>query len=124
MTVPNTRRGFTAVVCSSCPASAHLAVLDALRAVVRESALGVLVTSRCLAGRFACATGLHGRGTMVIVQPCTAERRPIGPAHWIGPLTDPADVTTVRDWLRAGAWDPDALPARLTAGLARAAARN
>lgn len=127
MTPPNHGRGFTAVVCHSCPAAADLAVLDALRAVVRASAHGVLVSSPCLAGRLACAAGRHGRGAMVVVQPCTAARRPLGPAHWIGPLTDHDDVAAVRDWLRAGVWDRNALPTRLTAGLERAvaaAARN
>jgi hypothetical protein len=68
-------------------------------------------------GALACATRPHGPGTMVILQPCSIDRVPSGPARWIGPINDKNDIRTVRNWLEQGQWDCRALPHRLRAEL-------
>jgi hypothetical protein len=50
---------------------------------------------------------------MVVLQPCAHDRRPEGPAHWIGPIGGEDDVRIVRDWLERGEWDCHQLPERL-----------
>jgi hypothetical protein len=109
--------GFTAVLCSApgCGVDDDGTVagrlIDALRAVVRASRHGVLVTTGCLFGTAAC--GVRARAPVVLVQACDEERRPIGIALRVGPLRTTADVDLLVSWLRAGHLDPAALPARL-----------
>ena len=115
--------GYTVVACAAVPCRGEPA--DDLRAVLRDcvagSALGVLVVAGCTMGPTGC--GLRPPGPVVVVQPCDAERRPMGAAVRIGPVRSAEDVDAVRDWLRAARFDPAALPARLTA-LHGAAMRN
>ena len=82
----------------------------------------MLVTTGCLRGTISCAARPHGPGAVVAMQPCSVERIPHGPTHWIGPIADPADLREVCDWLERGDWDAAALPERLRADLNRSAA--
>lgn len=111
------RRAFTVVACTHCPTGALSGVLDELRSTVRRSGHGVLVTAPCLLGALTCAAHRPGPGVMVVVQPCTIDRAPLGAAHWIGPLVDTADVADLRHWLLRGDWDRHALPDRLRSAL-------
>jgi hypothetical protein len=90
-------------------------VLEELRATIRRCAHGMLVTTACMLGPLACAVRPHG--PVVILQPCSVERVPIGSARWIGPINDKADIRALRDWLEQGEWDSGALPDRLRADL-------
>jgi hypothetical protein len=102
-------------LCTSCTAKPKLAVLEELRATIRRCAHGMLVTTACMLGPLACAARPHG--PMVILQPCSVEHVPIGPARWIGPINDKVDMRALRDWLERGEWDYRALPDRLRAEL-------
>jgi hypothetical protein len=87
-----------------------------LRECVRRNRHGVLVSAGCLLGRLGChALGVSGRraGALVVVQRCSPDRAPIGPALWIGPLSTVEDVATVCRWLDAGDLTSTNLPARL-----------
>ncbi|ALE72983.1 hypothetical protein FRP1_07525 [Pseudonocardia sp. EC080625-04] len=133
--------GFTAVRCAACAQmpsgfdeDAHGTVaalpgvdevlVEGLRAVVQDSAHGMLVTSGCRFGPGVCA----GRrpGMMVLVQACDAGRRhPESPVVAVGPVRSTDDVRAVTRWLQGGgAPDPQALPARLRCAIAPEAARG
>ena len=119
--------GFTAVLCTS-PAcgvgdegTVTNGLIDALRAVVRSSRFGVLVTTGCLFGGVACG-GKATRSPVVLVQACDTQRRPTGIAVRVGPMRTDADVEALVSWLRSGHLDAGALPARLLAMHRRAAA--
>jgi hypothetical protein len=109
--------GFTVIVCRSATCgrggsggvAEHL--FGALREAVRSTRHGVLVSTGCLLGHATCAG--RAPGPVVLVQPCDAERAPLGPAVRIGPLSSAADVEALAAWLRAGLLDPGLLPARL-----------
>ena len=109
--------GFTAVLCTApgCgaddPATVAGRLVDVLRAAVRDSKLGVLVSTGCLLGRPACT--LRVTSPVVVVQPCDAGRRPTAGAVRIGPLRTAADVDALGSWLRAGRLEPGLLPAHL-----------
>jgi len=71
---------FTVVVCAGC-GGADTSVLDELRAVVRDSPGGMLVSTPCLLGSH-CPN--HSDGAVVVMlQPCRADRSPVGPAQWV-----------------------------------------
>ena len=90
---------FTAVVCTGCE-QADTSVLDALRTVVRDCPGGMLVSTPCLLGPN-CHTR-QGGGVVVMVQPCRADRSPVGPAQWV-PIADSADLDELcATALRAG----------------------
>jgi hypothetical protein len=108
-----TSRPFTVFLCTSCPAKRELAVLEELSATIRRCRHGVLVTTACMLGPLACAALPHG--PIAILQPCSVEHVPIGPAHWIGPINDVNDILALGDWLEQGEWDYRALPHRLRA---------
>lgn len=110
-----TSRPFTVFLCTSCPATRELAVLEELRATIRRCAHGMLVTTACMLGPLACAAQPHG--PIVILQPCSVEHVPIGSPRWIGPINDTNDIQALRDWLEHGVWDYRALPDRLRAEL-------
>jgi hypothetical protein len=109
--------GFTAVFCrsSGCGsgdrATVAVDLFTALRDAVRESRNGVLVSAGCLLGPSIC--GARATAPVVLVQPCDAERRPVGAAVPVGPLRTAADVETLTGWLRTGSLDPALLPAHL-----------
>ena len=71
---------FTVYLCTSCTAEPKLAVLEELRATIRRCAHGMLVTTACMLGPLGCAARPHG--PIVILQPCSVERVPIGSASW------------------------------------------
>ena len=104
---------FTVVVCTGCGA-AEMAVLEALRAVVRRCRHGILVSAPCLLGPQVCQTR-HGQGAVVMLQPCWPDRSPVGPAQWIGPITDSAELAELCDWIASGEW-AGALPSAPRAG--------
>jgi hypothetical protein len=88
---------------------------------VRRNRHGVLVSTGCLLGRLGChALGVSARraGPLVVVQRCSPDRTPTGPAVWIGPVSTAEDVTIVCRWLDAGDLTSIALPARLRFGAA------
>lgn len=93
---------FTVVVCAGCGA-ADTSVLDALGAVVRDSAGGMLVSTPCLLGPH-CQVR-RGGGAVVMLQPCWPDRSPVGPAHWVGPIAGSAQLVELCDWIRQGDWD-------------------
>jgi hypothetical protein len=96
------------VVCDGCPTGpgqpGSAAVIDALRGVVRGCPHGMLVTVSCLLGPVLCS-GRTGPGVVAAVQPCTADRKPIGRAHFVGPMDDPADPGRLRAWVHGGRWE-------------------
>ena len=110
-----TSRPFTVILCTTCTAKPGLGLLETLRAAVRSCEHGVLVTTACLLRPLTCAAHPHRAGAMVILQPCSVDRGPSGPAHWIGPINDTNDTRAVRDWLQRGQWDDHTLPERLRA---------
>ncbi|MEZ0359201.1 hypothetical protein [Mycobacterium sp. SA01] len=76
---------FTVVVCAGC-APPDASVIDALRTMVRESSGGMLVSTPCLLGPDGCPDGCQahrGDGAVAMLQPCRADRTPVGPARWI-----------------------------------------
>lgn len=120
--------GYTALSCvagrcgTGDAATVGDAVVAELRAVVRGSEQGVLVSAGCLLGGAACAE--RPVAPVVVVQPCDDERRPTSHALVVGPLRTTADVAALGAWLRAGDLDPGLLPAHLLSGRLLAAARR
>lgn len=113
-------RGFTAIVCHG-PRCGHdhgQAAVREFRGPVRRHRHGVLISAGCMLGHLSChawatSSGRPCTGTLLIVQHCSPERTPIGPAWWIGPLTTEDDIATVRRWLDTRDLSITALPARL-----------
>ena len=64
----------------------------------------MLVTTGCLLERQACAGSAPG-GVTVVVQPCGADRRPEGPARWLGPVEGAKEVRAVCRWIERGDWN-------------------
>jgi hypothetical protein len=98
-----TVRPFTVIVCTACAADGDAAVPAELRATIRRSAHGMLVTTGCLLAPGRCTQAV-GRVT-VAVQPCTVDRRPEGRVRWVGPIDGAGDVRALCRWLERGAWD-------------------
>jgi hypothetical protein len=122
-----TGRAFTVIVCSCCAAEPGLSVLQGLRESIRRCRHGILVSAPCLLGKLTCAARTDGSGAMVLLQPCSTDRSPVGPPRWVGPITNPADTEAVRAWLERGDWNVGALPQRLRSQLnsvAAASSRN
>ncbi|MBW0101038.1 hypothetical protein [Pseudonocardia sp. KRD291] len=116
--------GFTVVRCGGCAGfpsgfddgAAELPGVDevlvaGLRAVVRDSRHGVLVTAGCPFGEHRCA----GReaGMMLLVQTCDEHRAPSAPVLPVGPIRGTSDVQAVTRWLATATFDPCLLPLRL-----------
>lgn len=114
MTRRTTRRaqpapeGFTAVLCrteNGCGA-ADDSLVEPLRAAVRQSAFGMLITTGCLARHLHCPHHGGNRvarpGIRLIVQPCTRDPTPLGAAVTFGPLTDASQAQDLADWLIKG----------------------
>jgi hypothetical protein len=81
------------------------------------------MSAGCLLGRIGChafAVGGVGptAGALLMVQPCSTDRAPVGPALWVGPLANDDDVVAVRRWLDAGDLRTGCLPAHLRFGAA------
>ncbi|GAA1391185.1 hypothetical protein GCM10009613_33160 [Pseudonocardia kongjuensis] len=97
-------------------------LFEGLRAVVRDSPHGMLVTAGCRLGPAVCA----GRrpGLMLLVQGCVPDRsRATSPVVAVGPVRSTLDVRVVTGWLQGGgAPDPMALPARLRCAISPAPA--
>jgi hypothetical protein len=121
-----TSRPFTAAVCTSCAAGPATQLLLALRGSIRRCPHGMLVTTGCLLGEFTCAVRPSGEGAVLVLQPCSVDRTPAGPARWVGPVRHAVDARVVCDWLERGDWELDALPSRLSAewNFAKPANRN
>ena len=117
-----TQRAFTVVCCEGCAGDSESSVSGALRESIRRCDHGVLVRAGCLLGPLTCATHRRGPGVMVILQPCSVDRRPRGPASWVGPINGQDDVRVVRDWLEQGEWEFQDLPDRLRPRLPTAVA--
>jgi len=107
---------FTVVVCDGGFCGEHgRSVVEGLRDCVRGHPHAMLVSAGCLLGRAGCHAFAAGRGNgaLVMVQPCTIERRPVGPALWAGPVADDADLADLLRWLDGGDLRAALLPARL-----------
>ena len=73
--------------------------MDGLRDCVRRHPHGVLMSAGCVLGAIGCraaAVADGRRGPLLVVQPCTVDRDPHGPAIGVGPVTGDEDVTAVR----------------------------
>ncbi len=105
--------GYTAVLCAELPCRTEdfPDTAAALRECVRTSQHGVLVTAGCTAGAPGCR--LRRPGPLLLVQPCDAERRPVGPAVRVGPVTGPEDISAIEEWMRDPRLDSAPLPAHL-----------
>jgi hypothetical protein len=112
-----TDRPFNVIVCSCCATEPGLSVLQELRESIRRCPHGILVSAPCLLGKLTCAARTDGPGTMVLLQPCSTDRSPLGLPQWIGPLTNPADTEAAQAWIERGRWDIDTLPQRLQSPL-------
>lgn len=110
-----TNRAFNVVVCTSCAAEPVVSTLAELRSTISRCRHGVLVRATCILGSLTCASRPTGTGAMVVLQACSNDRSPIGPALWIGPIEDGDDVRALCEFLECGDWDVDALPDRLRA---------
>jgi hypothetical protein len=113
---PGKAEPFTAAVChgSACGREHGESVVAGLRDCIRRHPHGVLVSTGCLLGRLGCQAlgGGTGRpaGALLIVQPCTVERRPAGLPIWVGPLSSEDEVAAVRHWLQTARLDSHLLP--------------
>jgi hypothetical protein len=108
-----TDRPFTVVVCTACAASDVVSVIEELRPTIRRCPRAMLVSATCMLGPLTCASRPSGRGVMALVQPCTDDRTPCGPPHWIGPITDDGEAAALRDWLERGQWETSPVPRHL-----------
>jgi hypothetical protein len=121
-----TSHPFTIAICGSCGAGPAAQLLQMLRASIRRCPHGMLVTTECLLGHLTCATRPSHEGVMLLLQPCSTQRLPVGPAQWMGPVNDTADARAVCDWLEQGNWEPHTLPDHLRgeANFVRPSIRN
>ena len=97
--------GFTAAMCRArggC-GEAGDSVVEPLRAAVRKSTHGVLISTGCLAGHLHCphheGNRVSREGIRVVVQPCARDRTPLGTALSFGPLTEAAHAEDLAAWL-------------------------
>jgi hypothetical protein len=81
-----TDRAFALVVCTDCTAEQGISVLDELRATIRSCPNGVLVAAGCMLGPLTCAARPDRQGVLVLLQPCSTDRTPIGSATGTGAL--------------------------------------
>jgi hypothetical protein len=112
-----TDRPFTVIVCSCCATEPGLSVLQELGETIRRCQHGILVSAPCLLGKLTCAVRTDRPGTLVLFQPCSKDRSPVGLPRWIGPISNPTDVEALRAWLERGDWNVDSLPQRLRSQL-------
>ncbi|GAA1687416.1 hypothetical protein MMUR_64840 [Mycolicibacterium murale] len=122
-----TSRPFTvAACCASCSPEVADVVMARLRETVRNCPHAVLVVARTLLGQVSDASMGSGQGVLLAFQPCTAERAPASPTHWIGPVCTEADAHSVCEWIADGRWTRDTLPPglRLHPNLVRSSVLN
>lgn len=106
--------GFTVIVCDTC-ADGGLPDIALLRETVRRSPHGMLVRAHCPLGTMLC----HARkasanaGRVVLVQPCTTGRDPLGAAVIVGPVRTAEDLAALARWLKTTPVDVNTLPSRL-----------
>jgi hypothetical protein len=117
---------FTVAICGSCAPAPAAQLLQMLRASIRRCPHGMLVTTGCLLGHLTCATRPSHQGALLLLQPCSTQRIPTGPAHWMGPVDDADDGRALCDWLEHGNWQRHPLPAHLRAeaNFAKPSTRN
>ena len=122
----STSHPFTVAICTSCAAEPAERLLPMLRASIRRCPHGMLVTTGCLLGHLTCATRPSQQGVLLLLQPCSTQRIPTGPAQWMGPVNDTEDARALCDWLEHGNWERHTLPAHLRAeaNFARPSMRN
>ncbi|MGP4014783.1 hypothetical protein [Saccharopolyspora sp. 5N708] len=108
--------GFTVVLCDNCEHGGDLPVLSNLREVIRRCPHGVLIRARCPLGRLWChtrKTAGPSAGHVVLVQPCTSTRRPVGAVIPVGPVRSTEDLAALARWLESTPLSPAELPRRL-----------
>lgn len=122
----STSHPFTVAICRSCAAEPAAQLLQMLRASIRRCPNAMLVTTGCVLGQLTCATRPPLEGVILLLQPCSTQRIPTGPAQWMGPVDDTEDARAVCDWLEQGNWERHTLPAHLRteANFARPSVRN
>jgi hypothetical protein len=103
-TARGTDRAFIAFVCTGCNASDGVDVMEAVRAVIRNCPLGVLVESRCIVGGSPCAMLLGGEGVIAAVQPGSPDEMPVSHPRICGPFVTNADLMEFCFWLESGSW--------------------
>lgn len=113
-----TDRPFTLVLCTSCGSPLVTPLLEQLRASVRRTRHGVLVTAECLVGQFTCRNRETSCGAVLFMQPCSSDRSPCGPARWVE-VNSLTDVPTICAWLERGNWERNPLPERFDLNLPR-----
>jgi hypothetical protein len=73
-------------------------LLHMLRAAVRGTTYGVLISAGCVLHTIRCLQGPgHESGAYLVVQPCDVNGRPRGFAIGIGPVLTDADAQAVAD---------------------------
>jgi hypothetical protein len=112
-------RAFTVMVCTGCTAGQGLSVVDEIRDTIRRCPHAVLVATGCILGPLACASRPDRPGVLVVLQPCSIDRVPIGPASWVGPINDRHDAAELCDWVERGEWGLGSLPQHLRPALNR-----
>lgn len=123
---PLSAEGYTLLACCGSGCEAHPRrgdVEESVRDIVRRSSHGVLVmSSGCVLGTLLCRTCGPGsgrvHGTVALVQPCTAERKPTGPAVPVGPLSSVDHLIALLRWLRGVELTAATLPRQLHPALA------
>ncbi|MBA2951863.1 hypothetical protein [Streptomyces himalayensis] len=100
--------GFTVAACQASEGcgGADESVLEPLRAAARQSNFGMLISTACLGRHLYCphheGNSVPRAGVRVVVQPCSRDRTPLGPALTFGPLTAAAHAEALAAWLADG----------------------
>jgi hypothetical protein len=68
-------------------------------------------------GPLTCAARPDRPGVLVLLQPSSTDRTPVGSTIWIGPINDRRDAAAVGDWVQHGDWRLGALPERLRSAM-------
>ncbi len=105
-----TTRPYTLVLCTACGSPVGASSFEQLRATVRRTQHGMLVTTGCLLGEFTCAARRDRDGAVVVLQPCSMARVAQGPASWARVVDDPTDLAALCSWIERGRWEHDDLP--------------
>jgi len=103
----STNRAFTIAVCTSCSSENVLSAMEEFHSLIKRCPQGMLVRTNCLLGGRPSASKPTGDGVMVVLQPCSCDRRPTEPSIWFGPLEIIADVRCFCDFVARGRWEAD-----------------